>query len=172
MVKTLGACMIFSGCLGLGIWYRHQFGARIGALRSLEHILELLISEVRYGRASLPECCSHAARSLSSPFAEAFLEIARRMEENLGVPFGEVFREETAKALEEFPLQESDREAFWQFTGQAGFADGQMQLRAMEQSLELLGDTRRGLEAEHGEKCRMAVGLGTMGGLLLILVLW
>ena len=45
-----------------------------------------------------------------------------------------------------------------------------MQLRAIEQSAQLLGATRERLEREHGEKSRMAVGLGAMGGLLLILV--
>ena len=50
VIRFLGGCMIFSGCLGLGLWYRQQFGARIKVLRSLEHILELQI-----GRASCRE---------------------------------------------------------------------------------------------------------------------
>lgn len=172
VIRILGGCMIFSGCLGLGIWYRQQFGARIGALRSLEHILELLASEVRYGRATLPECCSHLAGGLQAPFGEAFAEVGRRMEENLGASFGEVFREEVGKALRGLPLQESDREDFLGFAHQTGFSDCEMQLRAMERSAELLRATRERLEREHAEKCRMAVGLGAMGGLLLILVLW
>ncbi|WP_369124294.1 hypothetical protein, partial [uncultured Acetatifactor sp.] len=68
------------------------------------------------------------------------------------------------------PLQETDREDFLRFAGQTGFSDSQMQLRAIEQSAQLLGATRERLEREHGEKSRMAVGLGAMGGLLLILV--
>ncbi len=172
MIRILGGCMIFSGCLGLGIWYRQQFGARIRALRSLEHILELLASEVRYGRAALPECCRHLAENLPEPFRQAFGEVGRRMEENMGVSFGEVFREELGKALEGLPLQEADREDFLGVAHQTGFCDSQMQLRAIERSRELLGATRERLEREHAEKCRMALGLGAMGGLLLILVLW
>ena len=75
---------------------------------------------------------------------------------------GEVFRT--------LPLKEEDREAFFRFLSQAGFADGQMQLRAIEQSMEFLHGTQERLEKENEEKCRMAVGLGAMGGLLLILV--
>ena len=169
VIRFLGGCMIFSGCLGLGLWYK-QFGARIKVLRSLEHILELLASEVRYGRAALPECCSHLAADLQEPFREAFGEVGRRMEENMGASFGEVFREELGKALADLPLQETDREDFLRFAGQTGFSDSQMQLRAIEQSAQLLGATRERLEREHGEKSRMAVALGAMGGLLLILV--
>ena len=172
MIKLLGGCLVFAGCLGLGLWYRHQFSARIKALRSLEHMLELLASEVRYGRATLPECCSHIAGGLDLDFEEAFREVGRRMEENMGTSFGEVFREEMEKALGGLPLQEADRENFLRFAARTGFSDSQMQLREIEQSAELLRNTRERLERENTEKCRMAVGLGAMGGLLLILVLW
>lgn len=171
MVRMLGGCMIFAGCLGLGLWYRFQMVGRIRAIRSLEHILELLGSEVRYGRATLPECCGHIARGLPAPFGEAFLEIGHRMEENTGLTFGEIFREEMAEALRGLPLRETDREDFLRFAWQTGYADAKMQLRAIEQSAELLKGTRERLEGENAEKCRMAVGLGAMGGLFLILIL-
>ena len=63
MLRTLGGCMIFTGCLGLGIWYRFQLEGRIKALRVLQNLLELMAGEVRYGRATLPECCGHGALS-------------------------------------------------------------------------------------------------------------
>lgn len=172
MIRILGGCMIFSGCLGLGLWYRNQFGARIKALRILEHILELLASEVRYGRAALPECCSHIAGGLPPEFEAAFLGVGRRMEENMGASFGEIFREEMRQALDALPLQEDDREHFLGFAGRTGYSDSQMQLREIEQGAELLRATRKRLENENAEKGRMALGLGAMGGLMLILVLW
>lgn len=94
------------------------------------------------------------------------------MEENTGISFGDVFREETEGALKAMPLKEEDRENFMRFTAQTGFMDGQMQLRTIEHSMELLQATEEKLELENAEKCRMAVGLGAMGGLLLVLVLW
>lgn len=172
MVRLLGSCMIFSGCLGLGMWYRSRMTGRIRALCSLGNILELLAGEVRYGRATLPECCGHAARHLPVPFGEAFCAISRRMEENRGETFGEAFREEMGKAMAELPLNAEDRENFLQFADQTGFMDGKMQTRALEQSMELLRGARERLEGEIAKKGRMAVGLGAMGGLLLILVLW
>lgn len=136
------------------------------------HILELLSGEVRYGRAALPECCSRVARYLEEPFREAFGRIGSRMEENTGASFGDVFREELEGVLRSLPLQEEDRESFLRFAAQTGFTDGQMQLRAIEQSAQLLQATEEKVVSENAEKCRMAVGLGAMGGLLLILVLW
>lgn len=171
-MRILGGCMIFSGCLGLGIWYRLQMEGRVRTIRSLIHILELLIGEVRYGRATLPECCSRMARYLEEPFRQAFVRIGGIMEENTGASFGNVFRQEMEGTLRSLPLKEEDREDFFRFTTQTGFMDGQMQLRAIEQSAERLQSTQEKLERENAEKCRMAVGLGAMGGLLLILVLW
>jgi len=74
--------------------------------------------------------------------------------------------------LDELPLHGEDREAFLQFASEEGYMDGQMQLLAIRRSRERLENTARRLEQENTEKCRMAVGLGAMGGLLLILVLW
>ena len=41
----------------------------------------------------------------------------------------------------------------------------------IEQGVERLGAIECRLEKENGEKARMAVGLGAMGGLMLILIL-
>ena len=145
---------------------------RIRTLHSLKNILELLAGEVRYGRATLPECCTHIAKYLAEPYGKAFLEIGQKMEENTGISFGDVFRGKMEGILKELPLKEEDREHFLRFTSLTGFADGQMQLRALEQSMELLDGTKERLERDNADKCRMAVGLGAMGGLLLVLILW
>ena len=172
MLKGIGGIMIFMGCLGLGVWYREQLTGRVRALRLLKSILELLSSEVRYGRSTLPECCRHVASQLPTPFCEALREVDERMHKNDGDTFAAVFCECMKKPLEELPLRREDRENFLGFASEGGFSDRQMQLRTLERSSELLSDTAERLQRENVEKCRMAVGLGAMGGLLLILVLW
>ena len=171
MMKLLGACMILWGCFGLGLWYRAQFVGRIKALRSMIAALELLMGEVRYGHATLPECCLHVARYLENPLSLAFEKAGRRMEENMGLSFGEVFEEEI-KGLDMLPVKAEDKEVFMRFAMQTGFADSQMQIRILEQSRDMLRSTEEKLESENAEKCRLAVGLGAMSGLLLLLVLW
>ncbi len=164
--------MILTGCFGMGWWYRVQFNRRLVTIRILREILELLSGEVRYGRSTLPECCSHAAGSFAEPFGSALERVGQNMRDNIGLSFGETFQKEFSGALAGTHLKNQDREAFLQFTRQACHADSQMQLRAMEQSMELLGRTEGALERENAGKCRMAVGLGAMSGILLILILW
>lgn len=172
MLRGLGGIMILSGCLGLGFWYRGQFSGRIKALRMLGSILELLASQVRYGRAALPECCLHVAAQLDPPFEQAFRGVAEKMQENTGASFVAVFREYMEEPLKGLPLTVEDRENFLQFASETGYLDSQMQLRVMEQSGELMAGTVERLEMENADKGRVAVGLGVMGGFLLILVLW
>lgn len=47
-----------------------------------------------------------------------------------------------------------------------------MQLVSIQRSRTLLEGTMEKLERENGEKCRLALGLGAMSGMLLILILW
>ena len=70
------------------------------------------------------------------------------------------------------PVKADDRDIFLRFTMQTGFVDSQMQLRALEQSIDMLRDRAETLERENAEKCRVAIGLGAMSGLFLLLILW
>lgn len=171
MLRLAGGCMIAAGCLGMGLWYKNRILERTRALRTLQMILELLCSEIRYGRASLPECCGRTASRLAPPCGEAFRQIEIRMGENTGESFEEVFRDCMGTALQKMPLTDEDREAFFGFMPGGGFADGQMQIRMLEQGRDRLAARAEELERENGEKCRMAVGLGAMSGLAIILVL-
>lgn len=171
MLRFLGGIMIVSGCLGMGLWYRGRFVGRLQALRLLQRIQELLISEIRYGRATLPECCRQIAGRLPNPYKQYLLHIYDKMQENTGVIFGQVFSEYMGTCLEQLPIKEEDRKNFLCVFSDQGFQDEGMQIRSIEQSKELLEHTISKLEAENSEKCRMAVGLGAMSGLLIVIVL-
>lgn len=68
-------------------------------------------------------------------------------------------------------LKEQDRQMFLQCVLQQGCGDTETGIRLLRRQQELLQERIAGLEAENREKSRMAVGLGTLGGLLLIIIL-
>lgn len=171
MLRLTGACLILAGCSGLGFWYRRQFTGRVSALRQLCDTLHLLAGEIRYGRGTLPECCEHVAERMAGIYGAALKRTADRMGENTGESFAEVFRECMDEPLREMPLKEEDREEFLRFLSAGTFGDGSMQLGLIEQSRELLETRAAVLEQENAGKCRVAAGLGTLGGLMLILIL-
>lgn len=170
-MRLIGAVLIFSGCTGLGLWYREQLLGRIKMLRTMVAVLEMLMSEIRYGKSTLPECCREIATRVEEPFRGTLWQIGRDCQNESGVVFQEVFIKRMTETFEKTPLKREDRKIFLApFYGQ-GFLDGQMQLRSIEQSLVQIKDTIRIQNEEQREKCRMAVGLGVMSGLLLIIIM-
>lgn len=172
MLRAIGSVMILGGCFGMGLLYRERMRVRKKTLQQLLDILELFESEVRYGRSVLPECCRRVGEQVGEPFGAALKRAAMCAQAGEDNAFPEVFAKEVGEMLRELPLSEEDKEDFFRFLSPVGYRDEKMQLRAMEQSRERLGRTRDRLEQESAEKSRIALGLGAMGGLLLILILW
>ena len=163
--------MIVGGCLGLGLWYREQFIGRINTLRTLAMILEMLMSEIRYGKTALPECCLNLSARLEEPYSLCLYNIFKEAGGENGDSFCGIFDRNMEECLKNQPLKKEEREIFMQpFRGQ-GFQDGAMQLKNMEQALVRISDGITLLEKERKERCNMAVGLGAMSGLLLIIIL-
>ncbi len=133
--------------------------------------MEMLMSEIRYGKSTLPECCRHVGERVKEPFCGCLHKIYQDMEENTGEAFGQIFCKEMRKCLMDLPLKEEDKEIFLHFASKDGFAEGVMQLKWMEQCREMLGHAAAELEKETAEKGRIAVGLGAMSGLLLVIIL-
>ena len=140
-------------------------------MRTLTMMTELLMSEIRYGKATLPECCLHLSKRLGLPYSEVLADIHEELEQDAGASFQEIFCEKMEGCMGELPLKEEDREIFLQpFRGQ-GFQDGVMQLKSLEQVHSRLSESLEAQERERHERCRMAVGLGAMSGLLILIVL-
>lgn len=171
MLRLMGGVMIVSGCFGMGMWYRQQFIRRLEVLRVLVGILEMLMGEIQYGKTTLPECCKRVGERQAEPYKSALLHIFQVMGENTGESFPKVFGENMEACLKDVPIAKEDREHFLAFAAGESFEDGRMQLRAIERSRELLGLSVAKMEKENAEKCRMAVGLGAMSGLLLVIIL-
>lgn len=131
----------------------------------------MLMSEIQYGKTTLPECCKTVGERQAEPFRSALFQIYRVMQENNGECFPVVFCRCMEACMKGLPLTGEDRDAFLAFARGDSFGDGRMQLRTIEQSRKLLMITVDKLEKDNAEKCRLAVGLGAMSGLLLVIIL-
>lgn len=111
-------------------------------------------------------------KQLQEPFRSCFEKLNLKLREASGESCGKIFRRILEEGMENLPLHQTDREAFLQFIPENGYMDGQMQLLSIQRSRALLEHTIEKLERENTEKCRIAVGLGAMSGMLLVLILW
>ncbi len=171
MLQVIGAICIVTGCSGIGLYYRQRFHAALWHLRYMRHILEMFMSEIRFGKATLPECCKRVGGVCKAPYGEALLQIYDDMQTGKGNSFYEKWKEIMDKALTELPLDKEEKLIFTGLTGNGGMADNCMQLKILEQRKELLEGTIKSREENLEKQCRMASGLGIMSGLLLAVLL-
>lgn len=171
MLRLIGCILVAGGCMGLGYWYRLQFTGRVKHLKILIGIVDMMMSEVRYSKASLPECFRRLSGRLNDPYQLCFYEIWEEARKNDGEPIHEIFVRKMKECMEKVPLLKEEKILFLEWAGNYGFEDTTMQLGSMEQCKEHLKALMQNLEREVVEKGKMAMGLGTLGGLLLIIIL-
>lgn len=171
MLKLIGASCIIAGSTGIGFWYRNRFHAALYHLRCMQRILERFMSEIRYGKATLPECCRKIGENAEEPYRTALLSVYQGMAAHDGSNFFQKWQEHMGQAVMEAPVSKAEKEIFLGFAGCSGLADNQMQIRAIEQYRDMLVSAIKSREADLEKQGRMAAGLGIMSGLLLAVVL-
>ena len=172
MQKVAGVLMIFAGCTGLGVWYGAQFREQLRLLKELCHVLELFLSEIRFAKSTLPEGCLRVAQRVTEPFASLFFEIYNQSLENTGEGFGEVCNKVLQEGMKEMNIGEEEKKIFEECFINTGYEEERMQLKVMEQAKTELEKKIALLEEGIVTRCRLAFSLGTMSGLLIIILLW
>lgn len=171
MLQIIGAICIVAGCSGMGVYYRRRFHAALWHLRYMKQILEMFMSEIRYDKATLPECCRRIGSVSKAPYGEALLHIYEAMQENAGTSFYEMWKDTMGNILSDLPLETEERRFFSELAENSGIADNLMQLKILEQRRDLLDVSIKNREDNLEKQCRTASGLGIMSGLLLAVLL-
>lgn len=172
MLKVAGVVMILAGSIGLGLWYSRQFQNQVQVLKKLCNILDLFLGEIRYGRCTLPECCLRVSERVDEPYRQILYDIYAQSSENMGESFGEVCEKIWGEGLLRENASKEDKRLFTDCFVKNGYEEDIMQLRVMEQTKTELEKKVVLLETELASRCRLALSLGTMSGLLLIILLW
>lgn len=170
MQKGIGLFMILAGCSGLGLWYSGQFQKQFATLQAFCSMLELYLGQIRFGRYSLPECCLQLAERVQEPYGKIFGDIYEEACANSGESFGSICERYLTEGLKTAVCQKKDKEIFVSCFSKGGFEEDVQQLRYIEQAKAELEDRLARTAGENASKCRLALSLGTMGGLLLVLL--
>ena len=169
-MKCLGAIMILAGCLGLGYRYTCRLSQRIRLLEEMLRILELVEGEVAYGRATLPECMLFAGQQTGGEISNALVRVGERSLQHPGESFGKLLRLELDRVLMG-NLDKGEQEAFYRLVTPLGYEEDAMLTRALKRSIRELDEAVEQLKQRRQEKCRVALSLGGLGGILLVILL-
>lgn len=170
MQRIFGLILILAGCTGLGMWYSMQFRLRIYNLKQMCHILSMLESQVRFGRSTMGECCAQIARRVSDPFQSSLQEIAQEMKKNAGSSLGQVSGISFERHLKKLVVSKREKEEFIACFGNEGYEEDGMQIQSILRGKQELEKAMQELDKTLTSRCRLAISLGTMSGLLLVVL--
>ena len=171
MLRIIGAACILSGCVGMGMSYRMRLRDGLWHLRYMHKIFELFMSEIGFGRSTLPECCRNIGEKMVEPYKSALLSIGKNHGENHEENFFEKWEEHMENALFEVPVTKAEKEMLLGFSECFGVADHRMQIRTIEQYRDMLASAIKNREEALSGQERLATGLGIMSGILLTVIL-
>lgn len=171
MLKVIGAILVILGSAGFGVVCRQELEQTLHHTTCLKDILELIKSEVEYTKASLPEACRMAGMKTEEPYRSVLVQISEKMRTNTGISFPKVWEQEIGACLSNLPLDKKDKQLFLRFAKSTGFADRQMQLRALEQYSALLTQSIEVQRDNLMKKGKVVMSMGLIGGIFLTIVL-
>lgn len=171
MLRLIGIFLVIAGCSGMGLKFKSELGSGLWNMRYLRQLLEMMISEIRYNKSTLPECCRQVGKKMEEPYASTLQNIYELLQEYNGLSFAECWEQEMAKCLVRVPISKKERELVLGFASCGGLTENNMQIRAIEQYRDMIDSAIKKREESLSEQGRMATGLGIMSGLLLIIIL-
>jgi len=170
IAKIIGYLFVIAGCSGLGIWYSRQLQNRMYHIKEMIRILDITCSEIQYCQSTLPECCVSISEKTDEPYKTIFLDIWKSVRREKGESFDLACKRCLTSGMEKLPLKE-EREIFIRSFEDVGFSDSWIQRRSMERGRSELSGILERDEDQIKNQSKLAVSLGTMGGILLVLIM-
>ncbi len=171
MLRLIGIILVIAGSSGFGFVCRNELYKGLWHLRYLRQLLEMLISEIRYNKATLPECCRQVGKKMEKPYGEVLLDIYEMLQEENGYSFSVCWENKMSECLAKIPISKKEKELVLGFASCVGLTENSMQIRAIEQYRDMIDSSISTRERTLKEQGRMVAGLGIMCGLLLTIVL-
>lgn len=171
MLRLVGMLLLVGGSVGMGWVVRERLKGNLEGLYQIRHIFQMFQNEITYSRASLPEACLRISGRVKEPYSSAFAAIHKEMLFNDGQSFSAVWVKHMKSCLQSMMIAEEDKKVFLEFGNCAGYMDGQMQAQTMEQYMHRLDISVGRMEKDISDKCRVAMTLSVMGGLMLVILL-
>ena len=165
----LGAALLMAGCGGLGLSAVNRLDSRVRDLRELSAGLEILLRELGFRLAPLPEALAAAAGGTHERAAVFFAFCAQGSGQLAGVPFRALW----SRGLDQCPLglNREDRALLEQLGPVLGRYDGDSQRQAVENVLAGLNRQQARAEDDRRRLGRVYGVLGLTAGLFLTLML-
>ena len=171
MFRLIGAVLLLGGMGGYSFCLCRDMRERLKCLYEMKRMYEQFGSQIGYCLAAFPELCRMTRACVKSPFAELLEAIYLEAEQNTGKAFPQIWEEQVETHFDDFFLKKEDKVLLQEFSRSFGYADRGLQEQAIDNQLSALLSVIQKLELHMAEQEKVIMSLGTMGGLLLIILL-
>lgn len=170
MLKLLGACLILSAAIVLGMQLRQQLSEHVRQLMAFKEVLTMLAGEISYGKTPLAEAFRHIAERGKEPFGQFLLEVADRMEQERSRTLYDIWQEAVKKHSETFIFSKEEIQMLTKLGENFGYLDVQMQLKHLAIYEQQAEEKLLQAQQELAVKQKLYQYLSVMSGLFLILL--
>ena len=176
-MKYLGLLCMAAAAVAGGFLLAGEWEMRVKMLGIFRQMAVYLKARILYSNETLPEALkeigSRFSDGNSGMAAEAglfFLRVEKRMEEEAGKPFAEIWKEEMEKFPDDLPLRKQDLEALQALGENLGYADKKTQERTILFYLEQADDSLAFLKKEMESRTKLYRSLGMAAGLFFLVL--
>lgn len=169
-MKLLGMCLVFGGCLGIGLYYRMQELFRYRNLQEIQKAMDVLRGEISSVKSPLPEAVYQASKRTRGVMSSFFAEVAGELEEGQG-ELSRIWSQKLKDGVPGMQLCEGDRMELERMGEMLGYLDTEMQKRSIDLYMERVRQSIQDMERNDEKRSRLYPVLGTAAGILLCILM-
>lgn len=169
MLKLIGAVLLLSGSVGLGVSSVRNLERRVKTLRSMSTALELMKCELDFRAPPMRELFGAAAKGTSEPASSFFYTCAEKTKQMEGRPLAELWRQCMEERLT--ALTDAEAECLMSVGTVLGRYDVQSQQCVLTQTREQVNGYLNEAVQDRQRKGRMYGALSMAAGIFLVIVM-
>lgn len=173
MIRIVGCCLVFFGCIGLGWYLSGMWGRRIRIQEELDGLLQRLYGEIQYAGSDMAEIFGTLEKE-STYFRGFWHNMQMKITGTNSMPLWEIWRRELnrrqlQKQCVRF-LGQEERYILQEVGRSLGQTDRNGQLRMLEMHQKRLQNIYQKTQKEYAEKAKVCRVVSLTAGCFLVIL--
>lgn len=169
-MKVVGAVLVMIASCGIGFLFAGEINKRKQELIEQYNLIRLLLGDIRYMRATLPEAISKAMIRHRGSYSDFLKTVSDILDEAPGICLSEIWKRAVNESLKQSALKELDKQMLKNFGEAISVADRENVMMSFEQYLNELKEVIDGVSRVAGTKAKLYRSLGVLTGVFIVVL--
>lgn len=172
MHRLIGFAMILIGGVGMGYSYGQKYRGRLEDMQKIQRIFQLLLSEITYSAMPLPYAFLEIANKCDEDSSIWLQSLSKELLKEEPEPLYKVWEKEAECYAKKTRLRNQDIKQLTELGRHMGHLDMQMEKNTILLFLEAWEEEILKSRKELAVKMKLSLCMGSMGSLMLVILLW